>query len=57
MIGQCEHPPGRLDPLVYVGRPGPRVAEGSEGSHLCLGVADPPCHVGRLVGEAGALVG
>ena len=56
-MGQGEHSAGRLDPLGHVGGPGPRVAEGGEGSHLGLGVADPPCHVGRLVGKAGALVG
>ena len=56
VLSQCEHPPGLLDPLVHVSRPGPRVAERGEGSHFRLGVARPPCHVGRLVGETGALV-
>ncbi len=55
-MSQCEHPSGGLDPLVHVRRPGPCVAERGEGSHLRLGVADPPCHGGRLVGKTGALV-
>ena len=57
MIGQGEHPASRLDPLTYVGRPGPRIAECCEGSNLCFGAADPPSHGGCLFGEAGALVG
>ena len=57
VIGQGEHPPGRFDSLVYIGRSGPRIAECGEGGNLRFGVADPPSHGGRLFGKAGALVG
>ena len=55
-MSQGEHPSGRLDPLLHVRRPRPRVAERGEGSHLRLHVAYPTRHIGRLVGETGALV-